>query len=227
MPYISGILLAAGSSKRFGSDKLLAMLSKDERLIERALRIHLQSRIRPLIVVLSLHLKQMLLDQPDIVSVAKLAAGEEKYDQHTFTCQWGTGRLVANENPQLGMSSSIHVGLNSLTDEEKSAGVVISLADLPLLTPETINCLIDEFLSKPIGMVLPVYNSRTGHPVIIDIHRFRTDVHQIEGDVGLRGIIKQHPEEVQTIPWHNDSVIRDIDVPSDLERFSSYDEAHH
>jgi len=227
MQHIPGILLAAGSSRRFGSDKLLAMLSNNETLLERALRIHLQSRIRPLIVVLSLHLTQMLLNQPDIVSLAKLAVGKASYGQHTFSCQWGTGRLAANKNPQLGMSSSIHVGLNSLTDDEKADGIVISLADLPLLTAETINFLIDEFVSKPRGIVLPVYNSRTGHPVIIDFHRFRTDIHEITGDVGLRGVIEQHPEEVQTVPWHNDSVIRDIDIPGDLERFSSYDETHH
>ncbi|MFW6147134.1 MAG: nucleotidyltransferase family protein [Thermodesulfobacteriota bacterium] len=227
MQSISGILLAAGTSERFGSDKLLAMLSKDERLLERALRIHLQSRIRPLVVVLSAHLKQMLVDQPDIVSVAKLAIGETLYGQHTFSCQWGTGRLAANDNPQLGMSSSIHVGLNSLTNDEKSNGVAISLADLPLLTPETIDSLIDEFLAKPIGIVLPVYNGRTGHPVIIDIHRFQTDIHKIEGDVGLRGIIEQHPEEVQKVPWHDDSVIQDIDSSADLERLFPYDKTHH
>jgi CTP:molybdopterin cytidylyltransferase MocA len=131
--------------------------------------------------------------------------------------------MVANEHPHRGMSSSIHVGLNSLTEEEKAYGVVISLADLPFLTPETINVLIDEFLAEGVGMLLPVFKNRAGHPVIIDVHRFRERIEQIQGDIGLREIIAKHPEEARKIPWHNDSVIRDIDTPADLERLLSHD----
>lgn len=223
MRCMSGILLAAGGSERFGSDKLLAMLPKGERLIETALKVHLQSRIRPLMVVISLHLQRMLLDHPELLSRSKLVLVENVYGRYTFSCQWGTGQMVTNETPQRGMASSIHVGLNSLTEEEKAAGVVISLADLPLLTPETINALIDQFLLQGAGMLLPAFKNRTGHPVIIDVHRFREHIHQIEGDVGLREIIRKHPEEVKTIPWPDDSVIQDIDTPADIERLSCHD----
>jgi molybdenum cofactor cytidylyltransferase len=223
MRSIAGILLAAGGSERFGSDKLLAVLPKGERLIERALRVHLQSRIRPLIVVISLHLERTLLDQPELLSFGKLVLAENLHGRFSFSCQWGTGRMVANEDSQRGMSSSIHVGLRSLTEDEKADGVVISLADLPCLTPETINVLIDHFLAGGAGMLVPVFKNRTGHPVIIDVHRFGQRIHQIDGDMGLRGIIEKHPEEVTKIPWHNDSVIQDIDTPADMERLSSHD----
>ena len=50
---IPGILLGAGNSTRFGSDKLLSLLPTGETLFDRALRVHLQSQISPLIVVVS------------------------------------------------------------------------------------------------------------------------------------------------------------------------------
>lgn len=223
MNSIAGILLAAGSSERFESDKLLAMLPEGERLIERALRVHLQSQIYPLTVVASPQLTRTMMEQPEILSVSKLVVGENFHGWFTFSCQWGRGRLVANENPERGMSSSIHAGLNCLKEEEKACGVLISLADLPFLTPETINTLIGEFLDERVGLLLPVFKNRTGHPVIVDVNRFRDRINQIEGDVGLRAIIERHPDQVRRIPWHNDSVIRDIDTPADLERLIPHD----
>ena len=218
MESIPGVLLGAGGSERFGSEKLFVLLPTGERLLERALRVHLQSHISPLILVVSPNLRKIITGNTDTFSFSSLAVGKKVDHWFSFSCRWGEGRLVANENFKKGMSSSIHKGLSCLTDEEKTSGVLISLADLPFLIPQTINFLINEFLKEKMGMLLPVFNGTTGHPVIVDIDRFKNEINQITGDVGLRVLMHKFPEAVKRILWLDDSVIYDIDTPKDLER---------
>jgi molybdenum cofactor cytidylyltransferase len=220
MESIPGILLGAGGSERFGSEKLLARLPTGEGLLERALRVHLQSRISPLVVVVSPNLRKTITENTGVFSFSGMAVGKRIDQWYSFSCRWGTGRLVTNENRKTGMSSSIHKGLGCLTDEEKARGVLISLADLPFLTPRTINFLINEFRKKKVGMLLPVFNGTTGHPVIFDMALFKDDIDGIEGDIGLRVLIRNYPERVTRIPWHDDSITWDVDTPRDLERLA-------
>lgn len=218
MESIPGVLLGAGGSERFGSEKLLALLTTGERLLERALRVHMQSRISPLVLVVSPNLRRGIAANTGIFSSSGLALGKRIDQWYSFSCRWGKGRLVTNENFKKGMSSSIHRGLTCLTDEEKAGGVLISLADLPSLTPQTINFLINKFLKEKMGMLLPVFSGNTGHPVIVNIDLFRDEINQITGDVGLRVLMHKFPELVKKIPWHNDSVTRDVDTSGDLVR---------
>jgi len=215
---IPGILLGAGNSMRFGSDKLLTLLPTGERLFERTLRVHLKSRISPLIVVVSPNLGKIIRKGTDILSFSGMITQKGVDTWHTFSCRWGEGRLVINENFQEGISTSIQKGIDCLKDEERAGGLLISLSDLPLLSPETINFFIEKFLEQKAGILLPVFNGSTGHPVIVDINRFKNDISSIKGDVGLRALIKTHPKVVRKIPWSDDSVTWDIDTAQDLER---------
>ena len=218
MKSIPGLLLSAGSSERFGHDKLLARLPTGERLFERSLRTHMTSQIFPLIVVVSPNLGETIMGHPELLSCSKMVI-EDKVDQwHTFSCRWGKGRLIRNENHRQGISSSIRAGLSCLMDEEKAHGILISLADLLFLTSETINVLINGYLREGVGILVPVFQGVTGHPVIVDVNRFQNDINQITGDRGLRGLLKRYPEEVKNVPWHDDSVTCDIDTPGDLEK---------
>jgi len=214
---IPGILLSAGSSIRFGSEKLLAVLPTGGTLLERALRVHLQSQISPLILVVSPFLGKIIFEKAKILSFSRIAIEKEVGPWYAFSSRWGRGRLVINPNPKQGISSSIHKGVSCLKDGEKDNGVLISLADLPYLRCETINFLIKKFLEKRGGVLFPVFNGVTGHPVIVDMNRFEADIGKIKGDVGLRVLIKKYPGMVKRIPWKDDSVIWDIDEPRDLE----------
>ena len=218
MEPVPGILLSSGRSTRFGSEKLLAALPSGEILFERALGIHLQSQILPLIVVVSPSLGKIIRQKTKIFSFSKLKIGKSRDTWHTFSCKWGSGRLIINENFHKGMSSSIKKGVGCLTDDEKAGGLVVSLADLPLLSSETINFFITQFFDERVGFLLPVFNDITGHPVIVDFNRFENDIVKLRGDVGLRSLLAQYPKAVKKIPWKDDSVIYDIDTPKDLER---------
>ena len=216
---IPGILLAAGSSERFGSEKLLVQLSSGERLLERALKVHLLSSISPLILVASPSLGSVI-GKGAVFSTSKLSIAKRLNGWYSFSSRWGRGRLVVNEDFQKGMSSSIHKGLSCLRDEERANGVLISLSDLPLLTTETIDFFIHKYFEEKIEILVPVFNDTTGHPVIFDMALFKEDIAGIEGDVGLRALIRNYPERVTRVPWHDDSVTWDVDTPRDLERLA-------
>ena len=220
MKPIPGILLGAGGSERFGSEKLLARLETGELLVERALRVHLQSNLSRLIFVTSPNLGATISKEPGLFSYSHMVVEKKEDHWFTFSCIWGRGRFVINENSQEGMSSSILCGLRCLKKSEKAVGALISLADLPLLSPETIDYLINEFQEETIGMLVPVFNGITGHPVIIDINRFHRDISRIKGDVGLKILMEKYSKEVRKITWSDDSVIRDIDTKSDLEKLT-------
>ena len=213
-----GILLSSGMSTRFGSEKLLFSLPTGETLLERAISIHLQSRIEPLVVVVSPTLGTLIGQKPGIFSFSRLTIKKSRTPWDIFSCKWGNGRLIINENFHTGMSSSIKKGVSCLTEKEKAGGLVVSLADLPLLSSETINFFIIKFFDERVGFLLPVFNGITGHPVIVNLKRFENDIFKLEGDIGLRSLLAQYPKAVKKIPWNDDSVIFDIDTPKDLER---------
>jgi len=219
MAPIPGILLAAGSSERFGSEKLLSWLPSGEMLLERALKIHLLSSIFPLILVVSPALGSFIR-KGALFSVSKLVIEKRISGWYSFSSRWGRGRLVINEDFQKGMSSSIRKGLSCLRGYESGDGVLISLSDLPLLTPETIDFFIHKYFKEKPGILVPLFNNTTGHPVIFDMPLFKKDIAGIEGDVGLRLLVRNYPERVTMVPWHDDSVTWDIDTPQDLERLS-------
>jgi CTP:molybdopterin cytidylyltransferase MocA len=225
MKSIPGLLLGAGTSERFGHEKLLAPLPTGERLVERSLRTHLTSRIFPLTVVVSPNLGKTIMGHPELLSCSQMVI-EDKVDRwHTFSCRWGRGRLITNEDHRQGISSSIRAGLSCLMDEEKARGILISLADLPFLTADTVDVFINEYLKARVGMLVPVFKGVTGHPVIVDINRFQDDINQITGDTGLRGLLRKYPREVKMVAWDDDSVTYDIDTPRDLEKaFKRLDE---
>jgi molybdenum cofactor cytidylyltransferase len=218
MKLIPGILLAAGSSERFGSEKLLTLLPWGERLFERALKVHLLSQISPLIVVVSPNLGTIVKTHTGALSCSKIKIKKRVARWYSFSSQWGRGRMAINEDFREGMSSSIKKGISCLKNGEKENGILISLADLPLLTSETINLFINTFFKERTGILVPVFNGTTGHPVIYDNTIFKDDITAIKGDVGLRSLIEKYPKLVKKIPWHDDSVIWDIDTPQDLER---------
>lgn len=221
MEPVPGILLSSGRSTRFGSEKLLASLPSGEMLFERALGIHLQSQILPLIVVVSPSLGKIIRQKTEIFAFSQLKIGKRCDTWHAFSCKWGGGRLIINENFHKGMSSSIKKGVSCLTDDEKAGGLVVSLADLPLLSSETINFCIKKFLEERAGFLLPVFNDITGHPVIFDFNQFKNDIVKLRGDVGLRILLKKYPKAVKRIPWQDDSIIWDIDTPKDLKRLEA------
>ena len=125
---------------------------------------------------------------------------------------------MINTSPQEGMSTSLKLGLRGLRDAEKEEGVLISLSDMPKITPEIIRSLIQTYREESADMVVPVFQDRIGHPVIFREPFYRKAVEEIQGDKGLRDLITSKLGKIIPVPWKDDAVILDVDTLSDLNK---------
>jgi len=212
-----GILLAAGLSQRFGSQKLLIPYGEGLTIFEHTLRSHLEAGIRPLVVVVSREILERFFGGnrgPSRCQVSE-QAGQPRL---TLETPWGKARAVVNDTPEAGMSTSLKQGLRGLDDNEKREGVLVSLADMPKITPEVIRILVERYRKDRVDMVVPTYRGALGHPVVFREPWYRKDIAEIQGDRGLRDLIRSRRGNILFLPWWDDAVVADVDTPEDLNR---------
>ena len=87
-------------------------------------------------------------------------------------------KIAVNPAYREGMSTSIARGL-SLVDR-KTLAIMLVLADQPLIDKETINKLIDTFLSHDKGIAIPAYQGRRGHPIIFSA-KYKEELKKLRG----------------------------------------------
>jgi len=64
-------------------------------------------------------------------------------------------------------------------------------------------------------VIAPLVDGRRGNPVLFDRSTFK-DLEQLTGDVGGRAIFSKHL--VEYVPWHDASILLDVDTPEDYSR---------
>ena len=184
-PFISVIILAAGSSSRFGRPKLLMPLGKTS-ILEHTIDNVLSSRINEVIVVLGHHAEEIteLLKSLPV-------------------------NVVVNRAYSEGMSTSIVAGLGLVSD--KAQGIMLVLADQPFVDNLTINHILKTFYSSHKGIVVPVHQDRRGHPVIFSA-KYKRELLMLKGDIGGREVIDRHSDDILEVPVECKGVIMDIDT---------------
>ncbi|TME78912.1 MAG: nucleotidyltransferase family protein [Chloroflexi bacterium] len=182
---ISGILLAAGLSSRFGRQKLLEPW-RGEALVRRAARSFLEAGLAPVIAVVSgdRHLADALAGLPVTIET--------------------------NPQPERGINTSIRIGIGALPRATPAA--LIGVADQPLLTAEAILKLVQAF--EPGKIVGPRYGDHGGNPVIFDRRFFPELMRLMEADRGGQVVVAAHPEAVIEVELPV-SMGTDIDSPDD------------
>jgi molybdenum cofactor cytidylyltransferase len=184
-----GILLAAGSSTRFGSNKLLHRLPGNETK-----------------TIAELAARQLLDALPDSIAIIR------EHDSELKALFSNLGMpVVTNVNAHLGMSSSIACGINSRPD---ATGWVIALADMAYI-PSTVISRVAQALQRDALIVAPVYDGQRGHPVGFS-RRLFNELVNLQGDVGAKSIIEKHREELQLLEVKDAAILRDIDRKADL-----------
>jgi len=186
-----GILLAAGKSQRFGSNKLLHPLTDNT----------------PMLLVTAQKLAKVLPG-----SIAVISRELVQYtDQIEQLKQLGL-RVVVNEHPDRGMGSSIACGVRASQD---APGWLITLADMPYIKSETIALLADK-LGNGAQIVAPVIDKRRGHPVGFH-QRYKNELLALDDDVGARHVIENHKSELELVPTLDTGVTIDIDQEIDIK----------
>jgi molybdenum cofactor cytidylyltransferase len=188
---ISAVLLAAGESRRMGKFKQLLPLG-GKTFVECCADNLLASRVDDVIVVTGHR-------EADVRS----AIGNRPV------------RFAHNPDYRDGMSSSIKRGIDAISKEAHAC--LIALADQPQIGADVINRVIEAYEQDETLIVIPAYEGRNGHPIILDL-KLRDEILAIDPDEGLRQVVHAHSNEIVRVEISTDAVLTDFDFPEDYER---------
>jgi molybdenum cofactor cytidylyltransferase len=186
----AGIILAAGTSSRYGQPKQL-LDWKGKSFIRHVAETALRAGLEPVVVVTGFHHAEIEAHLQDLPVI-----------------------LARNLEYQQGQSTSVKTGITALPPNTGAA--VFLLADQPQIPVEVIRALVESHTGERHSVIVPlVLEERRANPVLFDRVTF-SDLLQLTGDVGGRAIFDKH--RVSFLPWHDDILIFDVDKPEDYER---------
>jgi len=200
---LQAVLLAAGASARMGREKLL-MAIDGETIFEVTLGNHLDSSLGGVCAVV-----------PGWIDGFKEVTARAAHPRTVF---------VEVDGP-CKMSTSLKTGWSWVRDNTESRGIMISLADQPLVGPHTIDLLVETYLASDKAFCVPTYRGRRGHPVIIG-REFDCDIMKLKGDQGARDILAERPDLVLEVEVAGDGILLDLDRIEDFEAIRSRIRSH-
>ncbi|HBC94437.1 MAG TPA: hypothetical protein DCZ10_16440 [Pelotomaculum sp.] len=192
---ISAIILAAGYSSRMGDFKPLLQLGA-HKAIEHAIRCFQQAGIGDVRVVVGFR-------AAEVVEVAKPLGVS----------------AVFNPDFAQGMYTSIQAGVKTLAPGVQA--FFLLPVDIPLITPTTVEKMLDCCRLYQHGVVYPVFNGKRGHPPLITT-RYKDEIVYGRNRDGLRGILTRHENEAFDLEVEDETVLLDMDTPQDYHHLLSY-----
>lgn len=192
---IGAIILAAGSSRRFGDDKRRSVLPSGQLILEE-----------------SIHKAASVIDEVVVVlRFGDTQFGKELNDKiNNPSVQY----FCAPDSAK-GMGSSLS---NAIKPDRNWNACLVFLGDMPFVQAETVESLLAEYEFRKQDcspIVLPTRNKKRGHPVLFDKNYF-DEMAQLSGDQGARSVIEAHRKSVFEVEVEDPGVIQDIDTPEDL-----------
>jgi molybdenum cofactor cytidylyltransferase len=188
---ISAILLAAGESRRMGELKQVLRLG-DKSFVEHCVDNLLASRVDEVIIVTGhrgAEVRRAVSDRPV--------------------------RFAHNADYESGMASSIKCGVRIIS--EASRACVLALVDQPQIGADVINLLIAKYEESRALIVIPTYEGKNGHPILLDAG-LKEEILAMPLEKGLRQVVHAHREQVARVQVRTQTVLEDCDVPEDYER---------
>lgn len=187
---IAGIILAAGESTRFGRPKQL-LDWKGQPFVRAVAQTAIRAGLSPVVVVTGSNTVQVEAAISDL-----------------------NVSIVRNENWQSGQGSSIREGIKAITSFQ-TGGAIFLLSDQPQINTAIIHALVEKHAEGLHTIIAPMILDTRGNPVLFDRVTF-SDLMGIEGDTGGRAIF--HRYKVEYLPWHDDSLLLDVDTPEQYQR---------
>ena len=80
-----------------------------------------------------------------------------------------------------------------------------------------INRVIETYELAPTIIVIPTYEGKNGHPILLDLS-LKEEILTMDPEQGLRQVIRAHPGQVACIEVPSRAVLEDCDLPEDYER---------
>ena len=123
--------------------------------------------------------------------------------------------IVTNPDYKRGMLSSVRCGLQALPQECET--VLVALGDQPAITSELVNQMIQSYNTTDKQILVPLYQSKRGHPLLFST-QYRDAIMTCFDNIGLRGLLHAHPEDIFELNASTPEVLSDMDCPEDYRR---------
>ena len=193
-PAVAAIVLAAGSSRRFGPNNKLLAAFRGQPLIRWAVTAFTESRADPVIVVTG----------PDRTEIETALAGLPVRTTH-------------NPDHLEGMGGSIATGVAALPSGID--GVLVSPGDMPGITARLIDDLIKAFQREGGDRIIrpALSGGRPGHPVLWPA-RLLPRLGRISGAEGGKTLLSEVSSDIVHVPLNDEGAALDIDTVEELRR---------
>lgn len=191
LAFASGIVLAAGRSRRMGESKALLTVG-GATFLSRAVAALRNGGCAPVVVVTA-------ADAP-----AEAAEAEA-----------GGAVVVVNDRADAEQVDSLRLGLAALPD---SAGAAVVLpVDHPLVRAATVTALVDAWRSAPDAIVRPVHGGTPGHPTLFP----RSVWPALSGALprGARSVVDDPGHVTVDVEVDDTGVTADVDTPEAYARW--------
>ena len=214
---IGMILLAAGCSRRFGSNKLLyeiegkpMYLRALDRLLE-VQRIHF-SPAEKAADTQGKKFQRGKSAQPErnrrtgekiTISIAVVT----QYEEIRRTTAQMRIPVIRNPHPEEGIASSMKLGLAGFSD---TGACLFSVADQPWLKAETVMKLVKLFLDSGKGIACLSENGVPGNPCIFS-RKYYPELMELAGDRGGKRVLNKHPEDTVFLEAEDGRELKDVD----------------
>ena len=198
---IWAIVLAAGESRRMGTQKLLLPFG-EATVVGTVVRTARASRAGRTLVVLGADREVI---RRELEPLGRTGGSAN-------VGQAGEIEFAVNEDYPLGMLSSIQTGFRALPPDAEAA--VVMLGDQPFLPSRVIDDVIAGYEEGHRGIVIPTFQGRRGHPVLVDL-KYRQEVLALDPTDGLRRLMRVHPGEIREVEVGDANILRDLDTPED------------
>ena len=187
---INAIVLAAGQSKRMGKLKPL-------------LKFNDTTFLGQIISVLK-------LSNVDKVTVVLGAEAETIRKSIDFS---GTN-IVINKDYQRGQLSSLNAAIEEIPQETDA--ILVCLVDNPFISEEVVNKIISKFKETNNPIIVPVFNTRRGHPTLFSRSLFH-ELLNAPKEQGARFVVYSNEEKVLEVETCQSSILVGIDTPDDYK----------
>lgn len=123
-------------------------------------------------------------------------------------------QISFNADYEQGMLSSVQCGVYSVDGFE---AFMILPGDQPLVKTSTIDCLIEAWRRSDKGLVVPTFNGKKGHPVLIH-HKYKERINHLDANIGLRQLFHEHSDDILYYEIDSEEVLIDLDKPDDYQK---------
>lgn len=190
-----GVLLAAGTSSRYGDRNKLLEQFDGESLVRRT----------------AISLAAASLDGVIAVVGHQSSAVRDAIDDTVAAVR-------VNDNFESGQGTSVETGIGVACERDADA-VVVALGDMPTVRTATVERLVDGY-ERGVGTALAAaYERQRGNPVLFDSRHFDA-LSNVDGDVGGREVLLS-ATDAALVATDDPGVVHDVDRRPDLDELAA------